>query len=90
MPLPKRAIARSTSVIVQCPSEKSDVFWSSMDDLTNTLIFKHYIDIGNTKPIKQRVYRASHHHHKEIERRARNIFQNGIEPLVLGPVLKFW
>ena len=50
------------------PQENSGVFGSSIADLTNTPLVKHYIDTGNAKFIKQRAYRASHHHRQEIEK----------------------
>ena len=58
--------------------ENSDVFGSSIANLTSTPLIKHYISTGNAKPIKQRAYRASHHHHKEIKKQVEEILQNGI------------
>ena len=58
--------------------ENSDVFGSSIANLTSTPLIKHYISTGNAKPIKQRAYRASHHHHKEIKKQVEEMLQNGI------------
>ena len=63
--------------------EKSGVFGSSIPDLSSIPLVKHYIDTGNAKPIKQRAYRASHHHRQEIEKQVKEMLQNGIiEPSV--------
>ena len=63
--------------------EKSGVFGSSIPDLSNIPLVKHYVDTGNAKPIKQRVYHASHHHRQEIEKQVKEMLQNGIiEPSV--------
>ena len=58
--------------------ENSGVFGLSISDLTSTPLVKHYIDTGNAKPIKQRAYRASHHHRQEIEKQVEEMLQNGI------------
>ena len=58
--------------------EKSGVFGSSIADLTSTPLVKHYIDTGNAKPIKQRAYGTSYHHHNEIEKQVEEMLQNGI------------
>ena len=42
--------------------DNSGVFGSSVADLTSTPLVKRSIDTGNAKPIKQRAYRACHHH----------------------------
>ena len=63
--------------------ENSGVFGSSIADLSSTLLVQHYIDTGNAKPIKQRAYRASHHHRQEIEKQVEEMLCNGIiEPSV--------
>ena len=71
--------------------ENSGVFGSSIADLSNIPLVRHYIDTGNAKPIKQRVYRASHHHRQEIEKQVEGMLCNGIiEPSVspwAGPVV---
>ena len=48
--------------------EDSGVLGPSIADLSSSPLVKHYIGTGNAKPIKQRAYRASHHHRKEIEK----------------------
>lgn len=58
--------------------QHSGVFRSSIDDLTSTHHFKHYIDTGDSKLVKERAYRASHHHRKKIEKHVKDIIQNGI------------
>ena len=58
--------------------ENSGVFGSSIADLNSIPIVKQYIATGNAKPIKQRVYPTSHHHHKEIEKQGKEILKNGI------------
>ena len=58
--------------------ENSGVFGSSIADLTSTPLVKHYINTGSAKPIKQRAYRASHHHRKEIKKQVEEMLQNSI------------
>ena len=58
--------------------EHSGVFGSSIADLTSTPIVKRYINTSTTKPIKQRPYHASHHHHQEIEKQVEEILRNSI------------
>ena len=63
--------------------ENSGVFRSSIADFTSTPLVKHYIENCNAKPIKQRAYRASHHHCQEIEKQMEEMLQTGIiEPSV--------
>ena len=63
--------------------ENSGVFGSSIADLSSTLLVQHYNDTGNAEPIKQRAYRASHHHRQEIEKQVEEMLCNGIiEPSV--------
>ena len=58
--------------------ENSGVFGYSIADLTITPLVKHSIDTGNAKPIKQRAYRASHHHLKNIEKQVQEMLQSDI------------
>ena len=58
--------------------ENSGVFGYSIADLTITPPVKHSVDTGNAKPIKQRAYRASHHHLKNIEKQVQEMLQNDI------------
>ena len=58
--------------------ENSGVFGSGTADLTSTSFVKHYINTDNAKPIKQKVYRASHHHCQEIEKQVEEMLQNDI------------
>ena len=82
---------KSTPVIINAANdhlhtllqENSGVFGSSTADLSSTLLVQHYNDTGNAKPIKQRAYRASHHHRQEIEKQVEEMLCNGIiEPSV--------
>ena len=50
-------------------------------------IVQHHNRTGNAKPIKQRVYRTSHHHCKEIEKQVKEMLQNGIIEPSVSPVL---
>ena len=39
---------------------------------------KHYIDTGDPRPIKQRIYGPSHYQCNKIEKQVKKILQNGI------------
>ena len=66
---------QSLCIVLQ---ENSNVFGSSIVNLTSTPLVKHYIDTGNAKPIKQTAYCASHHYRQEIEKQVEEMLQNGI------------
>ena len=66
--------------------EKSGVFRSSIVDLTSNSLVEQYIDTGNAKPIKQRAYQTTHHHHKEIEKQVKEMLQN----CIIKPSFSLW
>ena len=66
--------------------ENAGVFGSIIADLSSTPLVQHYIDTGNAKPIKQRAYRASHHHCQEIEKQVEKMLRNGI----IEPSVSLW
>ena len=58
--------------------ENSGVFGFSIADLSSTPFVQHYIDTGNSKPIKHGAYCASHHYRQEIEKQVEEMLRNGI------------
>ena len=75
---PQWPAANQSQSLCTVLQENSGVLGSSIADLTSTPLVKHYIDTGNAKPIKQRAYRASHHHCQEIGKQVEEMLQNGI------------
>jgi transposase InsO family protein len=56
----------------------SDIFVKHPDDLTRTHLAKHYIDTGNSMPIRQRPYRASFKERQEISKHCADMLSRGI------------
>ena len=60
----------------------TDIFGNTLQELSQTNLVQHFIDIGTTKPIRQKAYRLPATQKETLDKEVQDMLQNDIEESV--------